>query len=322
MAEEKPIETTFHLFDINFYPYKDGVSLLDSERILKETVKHIQDNLLQGQKAIVIDRNKGRKEPNPRNLVITSAAYSHPDKKYKCKIRLLRENNLPEFLNKTDYTMVSLADLDHLLLAETTNFYIDLSRGYPIVCCEFNHHGPRIADIEYFLRYVSFRTLKISKKCQVSIHMKLPINEVLGSLENVLKFDMKVKPNVLKYLYESSSDSFFTNMTGLSGTVDPSFLRVEAFFRQTGETEKYKKNTKAVSVMKKILKLVSDNENAVENFEDFNLEYTDSAGNEHVFNLISGKEEIVVTSTIGKSKELYNEAIKLFDKYLVEKYKD
>lgn len=323
MLEAKSIETTFHIFDLMFAPYKGEETTLDSERILREVMQNINDNITKSHRAILIDRNQGKKDSLSRNLFIRSAAYSYTDKKWKCKISLLREDKLPDIVNKQDFTPMDLLG-DHVI-AETTNFCIDLSRGHPIVCFEFNSHGPRIADLEFYLRHISNKRLQISKKCQVSLHFKLPINEVLGSITEVLKFDIKVRPNMLKYIYPDVSDAFVTNMTGLSGTLDPNYIRVESFFRESGQKNKDgKKNNKPVSVVKRFLTAIAKDEKMIENFEDFSIEFEDSAGDEHVFNLLKGKEEIVILTEGIKgranSKELYQKLVVQFDEYLVRKY--
>jgi len=315
---KKDIEITFNLY---FKPYS-GDEGLTSSHILKESLQHINNIKLQG-KGILIDRHEGRKNSDFRNLFISSASYIPKEKKYKCKIALLRENRLPNILNRKNFKLTPITELEGRAIAETTNFYIDISNDVPLVCCEYNYHGPRISDIEFYLRQISSQILKISTSCKASIHMKLPINEVLGSLEDVLKFDMKVKPERLQYLNQSVDHAFVTNMTGLANTVQPRFIKVEAHFRERSKNKSSSivKNNSAIRFVKKILNLAKDDNEFIDDFEDFNLTYEKSDGSEDIFHLIKGKQEIVLICPISSpgipdSKKMKAKVMVKFNEYI------
>jgi hypothetical protein len=311
----------FNFFDFIFTPHKGNESIGDSNRILKSCIQRINDEQTQKQKAIVVDRHEGRQDVEPRNLFVSSAAYLAREKKYKCRIALIRDNKIPTLVNKTNYALTPLDELGDNAIAETTNFYIDMNGNVPIVCCEFNSSGPRVSDIEFYFRYISsHKMLYISKACKASIHMKLPVNEVLDSISDVLKFKIKAKPNRLNYLFQQVGDPFISNMNALANTVKPSSLKIDAFFRERGNSSTTK-NVGAVALVKRILNAVKNDNEVIEDFDDFYLEFEREDGSDAVFNLVRGKQEKIIKCSYRtpgnvNTKELFDKANEAFDEYL------
>lgn len=295
MTDQQDFATIrFHIFDFLFTPLKENESTENSHKILKKCIDRINDEYLKKQTAIVIDRHEGRTEEEHRNLFMTPAAFNVKERRYKCKISLLRDNKIPILVNKTNYTLTPLEQLGNTALAETTIFYIDMNKRVPIVCCEFNSLGPRISDIEYYFRQIAFfNMLGIAKGCKAAIHMKLPINEVLSSLSDVLRFKIKVKPQRLNYIFQEVQDSFITNMNALAGTVKPKSIRVDAFFRESNQ-KNTSKNIQAISFAKRILNAIKNDNDIIEDFEEFTLYFEKENGIDSVFQLIRGKQEILV----------------------------
>ena len=284
-------EVKFNFFDFWFKPYTDKSKPQSSKQIIKDCIDEINRIKLDEGNAIVIDRHEGRMKDESRALFVSSAAYNHTEKKYKCRIALIRDDKNPIFVNKEDFSITSLETLKNHVMAETTNFYIDMSTDMPVVCCEFSNVGPRILDIEYYFRQIAFKQLTIATGCRAKVHMKMPVNEVLDSLTNVLKFEIKARPNRLAYLNKEVNDAFVANMSALANTVDPSYMRVEANFRKRGNTQQ-KKNNKAISFIKRALKAIKADNNIVEDFDDFTLEFERADESEGEFNLIHGKQQI------------------------------
>ena len=322
----KKAKVIFHFFDLHFTPYR-GNEGSTSSQILKQCLQRINDEMTNEGKAIVIDRHEGRKDEIPRNIFIRSAAYSHKEKKYKCRIALIRDNKIPVLVSKLNYSFTPLDQLQDKALVETTNFYIDVEGDTPVVCCEFNNYGPRVSDIEYYLRYISSRRmLHISKACKASIHMKSPVKEVLDSITDVLRFNIKARPNNLKYLYQEMEESFIGNMKALANSVEPRSIRVNAFFREMGSKKEKYKNNKAVAFIKRTLKAFIDNSEIIDDFDDFSLEFEKKDGSEEVFNLIKGKHEIEIECSYRSAgnlntKELYEKANIEFDEYIQSRKK-
>lgn len=318
MAQEV-LDVKFHFFDFWFKPYS-GSKRNNSMSILKACIEEINHQRLDEGQAIVIDRYEGRKGSERRNLFVSSAAYSYREKKFKCRINLIRDNKLPHVFNKNNFQLTPLQSLGHKAIAETTNFYIDMSGSMPIVCCEFNNEAPRIADIEYYFRQIANKNLKLATACRARVHMKMPVNEVLESITDVLKFEIKVKPSRLAFLNRQVKDAFVGNMSALANTVDPQSIKIDAFFRERGKRNSTK-NTKALSFIKRALKAIKADNNIIEDFDDFSLEFEKSDGSEDSFNLIKGKEELIIKCPIKtegnlNTKILYDLITVEFDKYL------
>ena len=317
-------QVRFNIFDFRFTPYNRNSKSQDSLTILKEVIQHINNEKTKKQKAIVIDRHDNRQDSESRKLFVSSAAYILKDKVYKCRIALIRDHKIPTLVNRTTYTLTPFDELGNNAIAETTNFYIDVSGNAPVVCCEFNSNGPRILDIEYYFRYIaSFNMLKISKACKASLHMDSSVSNVLDSITDVLKFRIKSKPNRLSYLYQEVNDPFIANMNALANTVTPSTLKVEASFREIGNSSNQTKNISAVNFVKRILTAIKNDSNVTEEFDDFYLEYEGEGGIEDTFHLLKGKKEITVECSYKSpgnynTKELYDNAKIKFSLYMHE----
>lgn len=322
MSNTTPIK--FHYFTLSFTPYKDGESKYSSNNILKECINRINRERTEEQKAIVIDRHENRDEIESRNLFVSSAAYKLEDKLFKCRIALLRDNKIPTLVNKSDYNLTPLDYLKGKAIAETTNFYIDLNGNEPVICCEYNNLGPRISDIEFYFRYISSnKMLYISKACKAAVHMELPVEDVLQSMQDVYKIKIKAKPERLSYLYQNVEDAFITNMNALAGTINPATVKIDLSFRERGTGKEIitKKNQSALSFSRKVLSAVKNDSKVIDDFEDFQLEFEKEDGSDGFFNLVKGKKEFQVHclySTPGHldTRHLYEEVRKEFKTYL------
>lgn len=320
--ENRKVKIKFHLFNFEFTPY--GGIEKTSKSILVDCLQKINDEKTTNQTAIVIDRHENRKKIPARNIFISSAAYNIKERKYKCRIALIREGKIPTLVNKENYTIAEFNKLDKHAIAEVTNFYIDVDGKVPIVCCEFNSNGPRINDIEYYFRQISsHKMLRISKSCKAKLHMKMPVEDVLESISDVLKFEIKAKPSRLNYLTKEVKGAFITNMNSLTNTLDPKSIKIDAFFRERGRNSG-KRSMKALSFVKKILTAVQKDNKIADDIDDFMLEFERKDGTEDVFNLLKGKVEFDIEcafKTTGNldTKELYEKVSKEFNDYLLEK---
>ena len=156
--------------------------------------------------------------------------------------------------------------------------------------------------------------------------MKSPVKEVLDSITDVLRFNIKARPNNLKYLYQEMEESFIGNMKALANSVEPRSIRVNAFFREMGSKKEKYKNNKAVAFIKRTLKAFIDNSEIIDDFDDFSLEFEKKDGSEEVFNLIKGKHEIEIECSYRSAgnlntKELYEKANIEFDEYIQSRKK-
>jgi hypothetical protein len=318
--KKKKVIVKFHLFDFKFIPYT-GIKI-SSKSILVDCIKKINEEKTTNQTAIVIDRHENRGKEFPRNLFVSSAAYNLKEKKYKCRIALIREGKIPNLVNKENFTIAEFKKLDKHAIVEITNFYIDVNGEIPVVCCEFNSNGPRINDIEYYFRQISsHKILGISKSCKAKIHMKTPVDDVLDSLADVLKFEIKAKPSRLNYLTNEVKGAFIGNMNALANTIEPKSIRIDAFFRERGKVSG-QRSKKAIAFVKRVLTAVQKDNKIAEDIDDFTLEFERKDGTEDVFNLLKGKVEIETNCSFKETgnldtKELYENVSKEFNDYLI-----
>ncbi|SDX38209.1 hypothetical protein [Flavobacterium degerlachei] len=314
----------FHLFDLSFTPYNGNAK--SPKSIIVECIHRINEERTKNGQAIVLNRHEDRKDELPRNMFVVSAAYSIPAQIYKCKIALIRAGKIPTLVNKSNYSIAEFNKLESHEIAEVTNFYIDVKGTVPVVCCEFNSNGPRVNDIEYYFRQISsHKMLHISKSCKASIHMKMPIKDVLDSIKDVLKFEIKAKPSRLNYLTSTVQGAFISNMNLLANTIEPKSMKIDAFFRERGKSSKElsKKNLKAVSFVKKVLSAIQKDNKIAEDIDDFMIEFEREDGTEDVFNLLKGKVEIEAECSLKTSgnldtKELFDKISLKFNDYLKE----
>jgi len=299
------LDVKFHIFDLVFQPYKQQVGKMGSFGILKSCFKKINDDRINEQRFIIIDRHETRDKAESRKLFVSQASYSHPDRMFKCKIGLLRDK-MPAFLDREKMTISSNIDLKNKELVESTNFYVDMTKlTNPTVLCEYNSLGPKISDIEYYFRTISSRKfLHISKACQAQVQMEKSVEHVIDSMENIFKFRFKAKPENLPSLFNNTKDAFISNMQILAKTADPKSIRVDLSFRETGGKKLVsEKNYKMMSTSKKILKAVLNDTTVMEDIEDFYLEYEDSDGIENDFNLVRGKVFLETACPYKKGKK-------------------
>lgn len=285
------LDIKFHIFELIFQPYLEQEGKMGSFGILKSCIKKITDSRVEEHKFIIIDRHETRDKADSRKLFISSAAYSHSDRMYKCKIGLIRDK-VPAFLDREKMTISSDIDLGNRELFETTNFYIDIEKTTnPTVICEYNSLGPKISDIEYYFRTLSSRKfLHISKACTARIHMEKSVEQVIETMQNIFRFRFKAKPENLPSLFNNTQDAFISNMQGLANTVDPKSVKIDLSFRDSGGKKLVsEKNYKMMATSKKILSAVLNDTRVLEDIEDFYLEYEDSDGEDNDFSLVRGK---------------------------------
>lgn len=322
MSSTKKTNIIYNIFDLVLKPFKSESELNTSSKILRECIDYINNERLDNRRAVVMDRNAGKKDLEKRELFITSIAFSHPDGVWKGRMALLRNNRTPLVYNKDNFSISPLSELGEASIAETTHFIIDCKGDVPIFMFEFNSHGPRILDIEYYIRQITWKILKSSTACKANIRMKISINEVLSSLSDVLNFKIKANPKKLAYLNSEISESFIGNMQALANTVSPQAIRIEAFFRaRNTKVDSKFKNIAAVKFVTGLLTSASKNSEILDEIEEFHLEFEKLDGSEDTINLLKGKVELEAESELEvggnvKMKSLFETAIPVFKEYL------
>jgi len=281
----------FHFYSLRFTPYKELEGKSNTRTILMDIMTYIM-NKKQNGRGHLIDRNQNRDQDGPRELFMTSAIIMLKERRIRCSIALLRSGKIP-MLKPTDKFL--LVPLDTVgTVAEETHFFIDYSKGDGIICVEFNNFGPRISDIEYYLRNIARDTLKVSKVTDVNLFFDSTIDKTLAELKNVLNMDIKVQPKMLAQMDTEIVGQYFTGINSIGHKLKPKYIRLEAFFQMPGKSVTSSEiNVEANTMIQYLLKKFKAKPTNIDCFENFVVKYEDKDGIEEVFNLLKGKKEII-----------------------------
>ncbi len=290
--EEIKHEITYQFFKLQFTPLKDVN--LNSKDIILNVITYLSRKLVDEKQGHLIDRHESRKG-NRRELFMNSAVIIPKVKRIRCSMALLRNGRVPLIKPHEEYTLIPISEKIEGDIAEVTHFFIDYSKTGVIICCEYNHHGPRISDIEFYFRQIAHQVLRQCKATEITAYLNAPIDETLSKLKNVLNIDIKVVPEDLNKLETEISNKYFTGMRTLGVTLKPKFLRLEAYFQSPGGSLKSQGlNTNANNMVKDLLNRIRGNRLNIDAFKAFEFKFEDNEGKEEFFNLLSGKKEFVI----------------------------
>jgi hypothetical protein len=305
--EENKTEIKYQFFALKFTPLKDVA--LNSKDITFNIITYISNKLLNENQGHLIDKHELR-QGNRREIFMNRAVIMHKEKRIRCSMALLRAGKVPLIKPKEEYKLVPISDAIKGSIAEETHFFIDYSKNSVIICCEYNHNGPRITDIEFYFRNVAHKVLRQSKATEVNAYLDAPIEETLNKLKNVLNIDIKIVPQDLSKLTPEVSNKYFTGMRTLGALLNPKFLRIEAYFQSPGGSIQSKGlNANANNMIKDLLNKIKGNKLDIDAFKSFMFKYEDIDGKEELFNLLSGKKEIILVidlKEIGSARDWYN----------------
>ncbi len=282
-------------------------SELDTKSIVKQIFGYLNQELIH-RRGHLIDRNKNRKGEDPRELFMAIAGTELKKSRIRGTLALLRSGRLPLLKPAETFTLVEL-DKSKGEIAEQTHFFIDYSKDECVICMEFNNNGPRMSDLEYYLRNVGSDKLGFSKATTIETFMDSSIEDALAGLLNVLNFDIKVQPKRIDNL-DLDMQGYFNVMRNFGNQVKPKYIKLEASFQGPGG-KKYKakdENKEANSMMRTLFKRFIDKPHNLDTFDNFVVKYEDKEGKEEVLNLLKGKKEIskdVDLSTLKSSKDWY-----------------
>jgi hypothetical protein len=314
--KENLIPIRFNFFSIKFEPYKGQSNT--SSSILNEIITYLSREMING-KGHLIDKHKNRKQEGPRELFMSSVVIMHKERRIRCSLALLRSGRIPMLKPAEEFKLIPL-DKTKGSIAEQTHFFIDFSKSYAVICTEFNYHGPRISDIEFYFRNIARDTLKISKVTEVTMFMDSSIDKTLTNLKNVLNMDIKLQPQNLARLDTEIVGQYFTQLNSLGQKLKPKFIKLEAMYQNPGNSVKSSQiNKEANSMIIDLIKKFKARPYNIDCFENFVVKYEDKDGQEEVFNLLKGKKEIVKDvdfSKITTSRSWYEMIEKDFDEFM------
>jgi hypothetical protein len=307
----------FHFYSLKFTPYNEIKNDYNSNTILKDIITYITIKKNEG-KGHLIDRNHNRINEDRRELFMTSAVFMHRERRIRCSIALLRSGKKPKLKPIDKFKLVPISSMGSI--AEETHFFIDFSKEKAIICLEYNYHGPRISDIEYYFRNVARDTLKLSKSTDVEMYMDTSIDDTLGRLKNVLNMDIKIQPKNLAQMDTILVGKYFTGINSIGNFLKPKFLKLEAMFQTPGRSvESSEINKSANNMVLDLLRTFKGRPFNIDCFDSFVVKYEDKDGQEEVFNLLKGKKEVIKEidlGTINKNRQWYELIENDFDEFV------
>lgn len=309
IAEENLTEIKYHFFSLKFTPVKSVEDKYNSNDIMRNVITYISNKLLIDKQGHLIDRHETRHNSS-RELFMNRAVILPREKRIRCSMALLRSGREPFLKPKEQFKLIPLSESMIGSIAEEIHFFIDYSRSYAVICCEYNHHGPRISDIEYYFRNVAQKALKQCRATDVTTFLDAPIDETLAKLKNVLNLEIKVQPKNLNQLDTDIKNKYFSGMNSISQVLKPKFIRLEAYYQSPGKG--ILSNELNISANKMVIEMLNrfrGRKFNIDAFDSFQVKYEDKDGNEDVFNLLSGKKEIVLNVDLKKvtrSKDWYS----------------
>jgi hypothetical protein len=308
IENENLTEIHYHYFSLKFTPLKSVEDKYNSNDIMRNVITYISNQLHQEKKGHLIDRHE-TKQHSRRELFINRAVFLPLEKRIRCSIALLRSGREPFLKPKEQYKLIPLSEQTIGSIAEETHFFIDYSKKHAVICCEYNHHGPRMSDIEYYFRNIAQKVLKQSRATEVNTYLEAPIEETLAKLKNVLNIEIKIQPKNLNQLDLDIQNRYFSGMNNIGQVYKPKFIRLEAYYQSPGKGFTSRElNIPANKMVIEMLNRFKGRSFNIDAFDAFQVKYEDKDGNEEMFNLLSGKKEIILNvdlKKITKSKDWY-----------------
>ena len=290
---KKTTPVKFNFFSLKFEPFTKLKSQYSTKTILLEVFDYLRALKKKGQ-GHLIDRNEHKKETPPRELFMVGTKIYPTQRKILCTMALLRKGKQPKLKPADKFKLLSLDSIGGDI-AEETHFFIDFGGSSTVICADYNYHGPRVSDLESYLRYVSYDKLRISKKTEVTIHFESTIDKTIQNLQNVLHMDIKINPRSIAQMDNEVKGSYFLGMNRIGNMLKPQFIRVQSYFQTLGKSDsKIQTNKEANKVTLDLLNIFKKKPKNIGCFEDFVIRYENKQGEDAVFNLLKGKKEIVV----------------------------
>lgn len=273
MAEKKGfVEIEFHYADLTLQPYANDST--HSGKILKEIIEKMNNNTEFPDSERVIPRYPTNRRK--RRLVNLSASMASATRCFG-KIALIKEK-APQIWSGKDIIEEIEKD-ENKKFIETTNYVIHFSPiGEPIIMVEFNHAGPRLSDIEFYLGKVA-KKFKISKSISSTFHLDIDYKNISKELENVFNLAVKVRSNEIG-VNGVSWHKPFKVLKDEAGYAD---VRMEMFFRRAEDKERggLVKNIQGMKYVREIFDWLGKDKKNIKQIEDLKMSY-----------MVSGSDEI------------------------------
>lgn len=250
----------FHYASISMKPYSGNNQ--SATQLLKSIVGIINDP---NSKDRIIDRYARRAGPSSRELVILPLKYTRMGQRCVGRIILLRKK-IPLTWKGKD-TIEYIEKPENSSFIELTNFVIDFGVSEPTIMVEFNSEGPRMSDVEYYLKQFSINN-QIAKSLQFKIHLKTDYRKLDQNIRNVLSVIVKVKGAY------TNRASWLTDLRKLSETTCYEDVRLELFFKRKKDSAgRYLKNIRGLEYARNIIQWINGDKTNIHYLGDLKMSY-------------------------------------------------
>lgn len=303
MAKQKKVrEVKLHLSSLRFEPYAEFRDNHNTQSILKDTFKYLRTQRKNGQ-GHLIDRHEHRDKAEPREIFMISHRNLPNERRIRCSMALLRKGKQPKLKPTDKFKLLPISSMGDI--AEETHFFIDYSSSKCIICAEYNDKGPRLSDLEFYLRSVAGPSnLKIARATEITHFFNNTLEETLADMKNVLHMDVKFKPSDLAKMDSDVRKSYYSNMENIGKMFKPKFFRIETYFQVPGSGSTIKTNNEANNWFRGMLDVFKTRKRNTKFFENFEVKYEDKYGNEKLFNLLKNRR--VITIDVDRKSDLKN----------------
>lgn len=299
---QKTREVKLHLSSLRFEPYAEYRGKHNTQSILKETFAYLR-NQKKDKKGHLIDRHEHRDKAEPREIFMISHRNLPNERRIRCSMALLRKGKKPKLKPTDKFKLLPISAMGDI--AEETHFFIDYSTSKCVICAEYNDKGPRLSDLEFYLRNVAGPSnLKIARATEVSHFFNNTLEETLAEMKNVLHMDVKFKPSDLAKMDADVKKNYYSNMENIGKMFKPKFFRIETYFQVPGSSSVNKINNEANNWFRDMLGVFKTRKRNTKFFENFEVKYEDRYGNEKFFNLLKNRE--VITIDVDRKADLKN----------------
>ncbi len=294
MSDENTLTPVrFNYYSLKHIPYKDKTGQFSST-ITANAIKFLTREILENKKGYLIDRHANREVSESRELFLVNGSFIAQEQRILCTIAMIRGGRKPMIKPKDEFQLIPIPK-ELGSVAEQTNFYIDYSGKTAILCVEYNHHGPRAADIEFYLRRIVKDELKVAKATELTLFMDDSLDNTIANLKEVLNLEVKMRPQKITQLDKDLTGDYLLAVSNLGNKVKPQFIRIEALFQTPGKTfDSEEINVEAKNMALDFLRRFKSAPYNKDCFEKFEVKYIDHDGVEEVFALLKGKKEIIL----------------------------
>ena len=270
-------ELKLYLNTLKFVPYNDYKTQHTTTSILKAVFQYLRAERKKGN-GLLIDRHEKQDKAEPRELYMVSHRILPKERRIRCSMALLRKGKQPKLKPTDKFKLLPLSTLGGDIVEET-HFFIDFSGTTCIICAEYNHNGPRLKDLEFYLRNIAGpNNLKLARATEVTVLYNSTLEETLARLQNVLSMDIKLKPSNLAKMDADVKKEYYSSVQTFASQFKPKFLRLKTYFQIPGSTAPVDINYEANDWFRGMLKIFKSRKRNIKYFENFEVKYEDIHG--------------------------------------------